>query len=197
MKKIKLHPFFLLLILVFVLLGKWQIALYSLLAVLLHEGAHFIVARLLGYRLSKLTLMPYGAVLYTDEELLPMDEAYISVAGPAGNFLIAALIMALWWLLPQTYGYIYIFCHANVVIGTFNLLPFYPLDGSRLILSLSKNRQKTLKILKIMGIVASFLFMAGFMASAFFEINFSLGIIGVLLFAGSFNADNKERYVHL
>ncbi|MFW5780391.1 MAG: site-2 protease family protein [Bacillota bacterium] len=197
MKKIKLHPVFLIMILAFILLGKWLIVLSSLIAVLLHEGAHFLVARLLGYRLSRLTLMPYGAVLYSDDQLLSMDEAYISIAGPAANFLIAAVIMAMWWLFPETYSYTYIFCHANVAIGTFNLLPIYPLDGSKLLLSLSKNRQKTLKVVKILGIVFSILFALGFIVTAFYEINFSFGIISILLFAGSFTSDNKERYIHL
>ncbi|HHU43543.1 MAG: metalloprotease family protein [Bacillota bacterium] len=197
MKKIRLHPVFLLLILVLVLMGKWLIVLGSLAAIMIHEGAHYIVARLLGYRLSRLVLMPYGAVLYTDEELLPNDEVYIMIAGPASNFFFAALLMAMWWLFPKTYPYTYILCQAHVAIGTFNLLPLYPLDGSKLVLSLAKNRQKTLKVLKIMGIVASILFAAGFVVTAFFKINYSLGIIGVLLFAGSITADSKERYIHL
>ena len=79
----------------------------------------------------------------------------------------------------------------------FNLLPVYPLDGSKFVLSMSKNRLKTIGFLKSMGIILSLCFFAFFIFTAFYEINFTYGIIAILLFIGAFSSIEKERYIHI
>jgi Zn-dependent protease len=61
-----------------------------------------------------------------------------SIAGPISNFLMALLGAFLArFILPLNNGgltlFIYFFLQYNVVLGLFNLLPFPPLDGSRLL----------------------------------------------------------------
>ncbi len=198
MAKIKVHPLFLALLLVLIIVGKWYIFLSTILAVIIHEYAHFLVAKWKGYRLISLTFLPYGAVLSSSEYIHSDDETLIAVAGPLSNIFMAIIVIALWWLLPSTYGYTLDFFRANMSIAFFNMLPAYPLDGSRIILSLSKNRKRAMSILKILGIVLSFGLMALFIASAIFsEINYTLGIASVFIFAGSIIGDKKESYIHL
>jgi stage IV sporulation protein FB len=197
MKKIKLHPLFLLLAAIFVFSGKWQQLAASFAAVVLHECSHFLTARARGYRLFDLTVMPFGALLSTDENILPSDEAIIIWAGPFSNFCTAIGVMALWWAAPSSYAYTLEFFRANVVIGAFNLLPAYPLDGARLLLSMSKNRHKMIKAGRVFGMVVSVLLMAGFIVSGFFTINYTLGLASVTLFVGSVSDIKKERYIHV
>lgn len=197
MKKIKLHPLFILLAAAFAFSGKWQTLAASFFAVILHEFCHFFAARSRGYLLFELTVMPFGAILSTDENILPSDEAFILWAGPFGNFCTAICIIALWWLFPSSYAYTLEFFRANMVIGAFNLLPAYPLDGARLLLSMSKNRQKIVKLERSFGIVISAAFMIGFVVSAFFSINYTLGLAAVTIFAGSVFDIKKERYIHV
>lgn len=197
MKKVKLHPFFLLLIAMLIFMGKWVALSTGILAVILHEYAHLIAARMRGYRLFQLTLMPYGAVLSTDENIKVSDETFIFIAGPLANFAIATIIVAFWWIKPASFAYTLDFYRANIAIGLFNLLPAYPLDGARLLLGVAKNRKRMLSILKLVGVLLSFAFMAGFVISAFFKINFTLGIASIMLFVGSMVETKKERYMHL
>lgn len=197
MKKIRLHPIFLVLIIVLIFTGKWVALCTGILAVILHEYAHLIAAKMRGYRLFHLTLMPYGAVLCAEENIKECDETFIFIAGPLANFAIATIIVAFWWIKPSSYSYTLDFYRANIAIGLFNLLPAYPLDGARLLLGIAKNRKRMLTILKIVGVVLSFVFMVGFIISAFFKINFTLGIASIMLFSGSIIETKKERYLHL
>lgn len=197
MKNIRVHPLFLALLLVFIVIGKWLILLSSVLAVIVHEYFHYVAAKVKGYRLLQLTIMPYGAVLSTQEHIMPDDETFIAAAGPMSNLTIAIIIIALWWLFPSVYAYTLDFFRANLAIGFFNVIPAYPLDGARIVLSLAKNRNKALKILKKLTFIFSLILMAGFVLSVFFQVNFTLGIASVFLFAGSISGTDKESYVHL
>lgn len=197
MKKIKVHPLFLALMLVLMVSGKWLVLCSALFAVILHEYFHFLTAKIKGYRLIQLTFMPYGAVLSSEEHIMPDDEIFIAAAGPISNLVVAIMIIALWWIFPAVYVYTLDFFRANLAVGVFNVLPAYPLDGARIVLCLSRNRNKAMKVLKIVGIAVSVLFMAGFIISAFFKINYTLGIASVFLFAGSMTGADKESYIHM
>jgi Zn-dependent protease len=72
----------------------------------------------------------------------PRADLFVSAAGPATNFLLAFLaaqlfrIPPLWdWLAAQGWaGQVQVlaamFIHINLVLGLFNLLPLFPLDGA-------------------------------------------------------------------
>lgn len=197
MKKISVHPLFLLLLAALMFMGRWALLCSSVLAVAIHELCHYLAARIKGYRLIKLTLMPYGAIMYAEERIVSDDEILISAAGPMSNLFICVFVIALWWLFPALYSYTIDFFYANFAIGAFNLLPAYPLDGSKIILSMVKNRKKAMNILKIIGIAISFVFLALFVISTFFAVNYTYMIAGVLLFVGSVGEKNKERYIHI
>lgn len=169
----------------------------TLFAVLSHELAHWLVAKNRGYALTKLTLMPYGAILSGDSGLTDKDMFFVSAAGPIWNLLFCLIIVALWWIFPTLYSLTLPLFKANIAIGVFNLMPLYPLDGSRIVLSFAKNKQKCLKILKILGYISSFVCAALFVFSAFYTISYSLAIVSVMLFIGASADAEKEKYVRL
>lgn len=59
------------------------------------------------------------------------DSIWIGLSGPLANFIFASLLSILWRFLhsPLILHLIFI----NVVLGTFNLVPIPPLDGSRIL----------------------------------------------------------------
>ena len=197
MAKIKLHPLFLAFGVVLIFLGKGSVFLWTLFALFFHETAHMLAAKSRGYLLGELTLMPYGACLWGEEKMDKRSMAYIAVAGPLANLILIFVVMAIWWAFPHTEKILKSFFWANVSLVVFNLLPAFPLDGSRVVLAVVKNRLKALKILKGVGITLSFALFALFLISAFFDINYSLGIIAVFLFAGAVYGSKKEAYCHV
>lgn len=178
--------------------GLGLIALSYLLAVLLHETGHALVAKKLGYRLDKFILLPYGACLsYRQVCFSPEDEIKIAIAGPAVNFFFLMLSAALWWFFPATYSFTYYFSLANAVTFLFNLLPAYPLDGGRIFISfLSKSDKRKLgyQITQWLNFAFSMLFFFFFLLSVFFGLNITYLVISIFLFSGSFDGKKQGRY---
>jgi len=130
------HPLFFLVGIWFCFIGKLPLFLMSALVALQHECAHAFAAARLGYRLNRVVLMPYGAVIDGDLKSLSLkDEFTVAVWGPLANLLTAGFFVALWWLYPTTYAFTDSACYASLSIALVNLLPAYPLDGGRILKS--------------------------------------------------------------
>ena len=192
--KFKVNPLFFALALALVAFGHALDFLWTLVALLFHEGAHALMARERGYVVKKVVLLPYGAMMSAGENFDKTSSVLIGLAGPLCNLLLALVTLGLWWLAPAAYPYTISFLYANLSLGVFNLLPVYPLDGSRVALGFCKNKLKAIKGLQIAGIVCSFLFLGLFVASLFFGVNFTFGIIAVFLFYGATFASKDETY---
>ena len=99
-----------------------------------HEFAHSFAAARLGFRLNKVVLTPFGATITGDLSGIPLkDEIYVAAAGPLSNLVTALFFAALWWLFTDTYAYTDTAFYLSLYIGAGNLLPFYPLDGGRVL----------------------------------------------------------------
>ena len=104
--KLKIHPLFYLFGLYYAIIGKILIFLVCTLTAVIHELGHSIVAGERGYKLNKITLMPFGAIVKGESaELLFNDELVIALAGPILNFLVALFFVAFWWIYPETYPF--------------------------------------------------------------------------------------------
>jgi len=109
-------------------------------SILAHEFGHALAARAFGIGTSRIGLHLFGGVAMLDSEpRRPRDEFWITVAGPAVSFLLAAILGTAWlaasqlgagpaWTFVLGYG-----AAANAFMGAFNCLPGYPMDGGRLV----------------------------------------------------------------
>lgn len=118
----------------------WIVLLFA--CVTVHELAHSILARRKGATVRSIVLLPIGGL--SRIERMPehwSDELAVAVAGPLASFglgvLAAAAALAtghsllpvtLWNgpLLPRL-------AWVNLVLGAFNLLPAFPMDGGRVL----------------------------------------------------------------
>lgn len=148
---INIHVTFLILVL-FVLTGG--IKLLALLigifcCVTVHELCHALVARRFGIQVREITLLPIGGIAtMTKMPEKPIQEFLISLAGPASNLIIVAVLYiplkrflgsdtlfhplstATW---PLTLAHLY---WLNLILAVFNLIPAFPMDGGRILRSL-------------------------------------------------------------
>jgi stage IV sporulation protein FB len=159
--------------------------------------AHARIAYGRGYILNRIVLMPYGAVLYGEEKMRNNDAVAIALAGPLFNIFIAVVFFAAWWLVPGIYVYTDTFVYANLSVALFNLIPIFPLDGSRVVLAAAKNKTKALKLLRVFGVCAAVLLFVFFIFSVFYGINITAGVMAVFLYYGAVSGTKKEMYVHL
>ena len=202
MKKIKLHPLFLIYVIFLLLFGQFESVFTYFIVVLLHEFSHSITAKKLGYKLDKTILMPYGVCLnYKTNNFFDDDEIKIEISGPLVNFLLSIICLALWWLFPALVSFMQVFFLCNVVMFSFNLLPCYPLDGGRIlcaILSKKYDRKWATKLCLFFNIVISFIFILAFFIGLFFGVfNINLIIISIFLICGIIEPKNYCSYNYL
>jgi stage IV sporulation protein FB len=114
--------------------GELFLFLLSALVAIQHECAHAFASAKLGYKLNKIILMPFGAVIDGDITGIRFkDEIYVAIWGPLCNLFTAVFFIALWWIAPTMYAFTDTACLSSLAIALINLLPAYPLDGGRIL----------------------------------------------------------------
>jgi Zn-dependent protease len=99
-------------------------------AVLLHEMAHVLAARVMGIRVKRLG-MDWKGPYIVREQGPPFANLCIALAGPVLNM---ALALSFWRLAPQ-------FGLVNLALGGYNILPFIRgLDGHHALAAYRKLR---------------------------------------------------------
>ena len=114
------------------------IALVLALSVTLHELAHALTARAFGYRTRDITLSLLGGC--ASMIALPRkasQEFLVALAGPLMSFALAGGVLLFDVLgIPVRNNFLrYVLGYAfwmNVMLGGFNLLPGFPMDGGRI-----------------------------------------------------------------
>jgi Zn-dependent protease/CBS domain-containing protein len=145
------------------------VAIIFFLSILLHEMSHSLLARRYGIPVSSITLFVFGGVSnLAKEPETARQEFWIAIVGPLTSFTIALLFGAGYLLLPtldegiaEVSGHLALI---NAVIGAFNLIPGFPLDGGRVLRSLFWARQRSLldatRLASRMGQAVAYVIMA-------------------------------------
>ena len=132
--RIVFNPFFLILLILLGIAGHLPRGLVLFGIVFLHELAHTLVASAYGVQFSTIELFPFGGVASSEEfhDPDPFAEAIIALAGPDQRRL---MYLGHGWapyeVVPAQW--LEYFLRANCVIGLFNLMPAFPLDGGRVL----------------------------------------------------------------
>jgi Zn-dependent protease/CBS domain-containing protein len=192
-------------------------------SVTLHELSHSVIAMRYGLHVREIILFIFGGVsniedldvigerkINTAEQVSKefKKEFNIAVAGPITSFILAGILSLLFLVISQgtlqsdfvlnrivgivlLYGTI-----VNTILGIFNLVPAFPLDGGRIlragILKWKKDYEKATKIAAKIGVAISYAFMAaGFIIMLFGDF---FGGIWILLI-GWFLNNGAQSYV--
>ena len=127
--KIRVSPSALLLLAFFVLFSSPVLLAALLLAALCHELGHYAVLHATGGSVKEINLTVLGAEMKVKSRTGYGKEFLITLAGPGVN-LLAAWCMS---LLGRQMPVLYLFAGGQAVLGGFNLLPMYPLDGGTML----------------------------------------------------------------
>lgn len=144
-------------------------ALLFFLSVLAHELGHALVAVREGVPVRSITLFIFGGIAHIAREPeTARAEFRIVGAGPLASFLLAGLfglVAALPGLGPEIRSPAVYLSWINLVLGLFNLLPGFPLDGGRLLRALlwawGKDYQRATRWAVFAGLIIAGLFMLG------------------------------------
>jgi Zn-dependent protease len=172
----------------------WRVGMIVLffVCVVLHELGHSLTARRYGVRVQRILLTPIGGMAEFDRiPRQPSAELLVTLAGPAVNFLIAALLLPCVWgplfsdaevaslSLPGLGVELLI---ANVIMGGFNLLPVFPMDGGRILRALLAMKLPYLRATYWAALIGKIL-SAVFAAVAFLYLHWPMaGILFIFIF---------------
>lgn len=169
------------------------------LIVFIHELIHLMTARILGYSGFSIDIIPIGTSLTLKDldEASPRDDIIISLSGPLGNFIIALAF----YFFNKFWGYewMYHFRNYNLVIGMFNLIPAFPLDGGRILralLNLKIIYKKANKIALNISICIGYIFGVFFLITLFMNsINIDLLFFCVFILGVSYKEKRRIAYI--
>ncbi len=192
---IKFNKYFVLYLVLLLIIGFKDDFFITFLMVLIHESAHYLSARLMGFSSFSVEILPYGAKLNLKE----MDEAsieediIISLSGPIINLLLAVFFYFF------TFKYSEFIARVNIALFIFNMLPAFPLDGGRVVRSLLCKKvtlRKANKISAVLGMLFGFLLMFCFFVTFFkHNVNISLGIASVFIITFSYKEKRRAAYI--
>ncbi len=182
--------------------AAFTLALFA--CVLLHELGHGFVAQSLGLKVKEVVLLPIGGIAsLVGKPQSPKQEIAIAVAGPLVNVAIALALAAGAWfsgaaanlssasagkLAPSWETFLVMLTAGNASLALFNLLPFFPLDGGRVLralFSLKVGEPKATSWAAGIGQIAGVAMASFALASG----QFFLALIGCLVFM----AASRER----
>jgi Zn-dependent protease/CBS domain-containing protein len=199
---IELHLTFILLIAaVFIIAIPTQqfytftIVLFLFAFVVFHELAHSIIARHYEIKVRKIILYPIGGVSEIEEiPDNPSQEWRMAIAGPLTslllgvtllgvNLIITTQTLTLAILTTFTGNFLTNLAALNILLGAFNLIPAFPMDGGRVFRALLAERLKysdatryAVYLGKIFGIA---------MVLIGFIYNFFLILVGIFVYIGA------------
>lgn len=172
------------------------IALFA--SVLLHELAHVLYARASGGRVVDITLWLLGGVSrVADPPRAARHEALMAFVGPLTSFAIAGIAYLMYSAFDTAsfslrFAFFYL-AYLNVVLGAFNLLPAFPMDGGRILraaLTPPLGRARATRAATTVGKV----FAIAFAVFGVLGFNFMLLLVAFFVYLG---AEAEGRHVEL
>lgn len=178
----------------------WLVLVFS--CVLIHELSHCAVARRRGVGVDEIMLLPIGGVSRMDRlPESPVSELAIAIAGPLASLGLALLAAAVTLGRGDAVLPVDMFTGPlptrlfwfNLLLGGFNLLPAFPLDGGRVFRALLERRmdleQATHRAARLGRSIAVVLVVVGVL------LNVWLIVIGVFIYLGA-GAEEAVTVLH-
>lgn len=207
---VELHwTFILMLAFIYLLLGPAYLLLIVLLfiCVLVHELSHSFTALRNDVKVSAIILLPFGgASIIEDAHLNPLKEFNIAIVGPLTSLVLGGIFGLIVIFTPSgpfTLIFQLLFL-INVLLGVFNLLPAFPMDGGRVLRSylqrkhdLYKSTMITAKVTKyilaliIIGSLV-YLFLGSGVSFAVKEVDLLLDLVIVVFLYGGMTAEEQN-----
>jgi stage IV sporulation protein FB len=126
-----------------------------LLALLVHEFGHFFAMKAFNYGNVKIFVLPLlGAYVSGEKSIISQRQmSIIILAGPLPGIIIGSCLLISTIYFPNER--IIMLGNIFLIINLFNLLPFVPLDGGRLLETLFVNHNHTIRVIfTIISIIA-------------------------------------------
>jgi len=157
-------------------LFSFQFALALIGCLVFHEYGHIRAMKHFGMKTKGIYLIPFvGGLALSDERInTRWQDVYISIMGPTFGLILSIICVGLYWITGNVFfaG----LAAFNALLNLFNLLPILPLDGGRILKSISFSMNS------LIGLIACIL---GAAIGVFISYSLGLALLGFLLLIGS------------
>jgi len=188
LNKIYFHPLFLITLFIFISIGYFRFICYFMLLIIVHELGHILVSLIFKWNIEKIIILPFGGLTKYNEIInRPLiQEFLIAISGIIFQIIFYSLI-------KDFIDYKY-FSIINYFIIIFNLIPIYPLDGSK-ILNVFFNLITSYKNSILLTVIVSYIFIIMF-SLLFININkiISFVLLFLLLEVNKLYKERKELF---
>lgn len=185
----KVHPFYYVCAFIACVTGNFRSFLIFNLIIFVHECGHLLASLYFDWNIEEVLLLPFGGVTIFNEDInRPLKEEFIIlIMGP---------------LLQMVFSFFLNDMSYSLSILFFNLLPIYPLDGSKF-LNIILNKFLSFKKSHLVTVYVSFLTLLIFVVKVRFNLIFLL-ILSFVLYRVVYELQNHrfifnkfllERYV--
>lgn len=183
-------------------------------SVTLHELGHSFQALKYGVKVHDITLMPLGGLSRMEEiPENPNKEFRIAIAGPLVNFAIAFLLVVIGFVLNARTlislkdlqaalggvswsGLLAYLIIANLLLGLFNLIPAFPMDGGRVLRSLLAKKMSHARATRIATQIGQgFALLMGLWG--FTSGSWTLAIIAIFIWMGAGQENQGVQIKHI
>jgi Zn-dependent protease/CBS domain-containing protein len=157
--------------------------------VVLHELSHSYVAKRYGIKIERIVLLPIGGVSEMEElPKNPAQELRIALAGPLTNLAIALIGYIILILVGSSLSSVlleslYYFIVVNLLLGLFNLLPAFPMDGGRILRAFLAERMNFIQATKLAATIGKQFAIIMAIIGVFF--NFFLILVAIFVYLGA------------
>ena len=174
MKKLKVSILYLLLTLICFVTGLFKEYLVFSSIIIFHELGHIVVSLLYKWKIKEINLNIYGGCIIFENIINKrfIEEFLVCIAGISFQFIYFLVMYILYNNSVVDIKLYTIFNNYNLSIIIFNMLPIYPLDGSKLI-NILLNRVVCFKKSHLISICVSILLIILFIVCS---IKYNLGI---------------------
>lgn len=196
---VKINKFFIPYVIMLIFAGFGYSFFVAFFWIVLHETSHIIAARCLGIDNIKMHFIPMGTYIESKmfDETKPKEDIIISFAGPLVNIIMAILLYKVYTVFPS--DIVKTSFNTNLVLGVFNLIPAFPLDGARILRAVLSRKimyKRANKITVNCSLVAGFLLLGYFIfLLSLGKVNLSLGLIAVLIITISYKERERIMYI--
>jgi Zn-dependent protease/CBS domain-containing protein len=166
--------------------------------VLFHELAHSIVARRHNIKVRDIVLYPIGGVSEIEEiPDNPAIEWRMAIAGPLTSLVMGAVLFGVGYLSPLKITFpassvvvssgnlLLDLGYLNLLLGAFNLIPAFPMDGGRVFRALLAERMKFTDATKYASYIGRILGIGFAVFGIIFPNYFLLVIVGIFVYIGA------------
>ncbi len=163
--------------------------------VVIHELSHSYLAKHYGIKIERIVLLPIGGVSEMEVPKDPAQELRISLVGPVSNLVIALITGIILVLISKSLstvfvGAVYYFFLINLLLGLFNLLPAFPMDGGRILRAFLAERMDFIRATRISATIGKQFAIIMAIIGVFF--NIFLILIAIFVYVG---ADSEYKSV--